>query len=224
MAEAMAMKDIPPHPNVVLFRGVTMSPDPLCIVLEYCKFGSLLHYLRSDEKITSEQKVKLAKHIARGMAHLHNGKKGVELIHRDLAARNILLKDGFVAAVSDFGMARMKDDSDDASHTQQNIGPIKWMSPESLEKKHYSKKSDIFSYGVVLYEIVAREEPWKGVAPGAVAYKVISGERLSIPSSSPPVLTQIMESCWSHNPQDRPEFLEIVNILIESKNSSFLPQ
>jgi len=217
--EAKLMKAILPHPNVVLFRGLTLPPDPLCIILAYCKHGSLHNFLKSDADIPEEQKLRWAKQIARGMVHIHTGRKGHEIIHRDLAARNILIGEGMIAAVSDFGMARLRESTDDASITRQNVGPVKWMAPEAIKSRAYSRKSDVYSYGVVLYEIVTRDEPWKGVQLAMVTYNVVSGKRLTIPKDCPPILAQIMEMCFREDPNDRPDFDQIVKIFADQHDS-----
>jgi len=213
-SEAVVMRKLPPHTNVVLFIGVTLPPiDPLCLVLEFCKGGSLLTFLESDAPIAPEMKIKFAKNIARGMNHLHQPRLGMQIIHRDLAARNILIKSGDIVAVSDFGMARLKHDKEDTSKTVQEIGPILWMAPETMSRKEYSTKTDVFSYGVVLYEICTRGSPWKGYEKTDVCHKVLSGKRMLIPKEAdgcPKILGSLMKKCWNHDPSKRPTFLQII--------------
>jgi len=156
IAEAKLMSLLTPHPNVVLFRGVTL--DPLCIVTDFCEGGSLRRYLISDAKIDEDRMYRWVEDIAKGMAHLHNGvgEKKVILLHRDLAARNILLKHG-TAQVSDFGMALSHETRDSMSidYSDEHL-PVKWMAPEALMNNTFSAKSDVFSFGVVVWEIVTR--------------------------------------------------------------------
>jgi len=218
-AEAKTMAQILPHPNVIVFRGITLPPDPLCIVMEYCKEDSLHSYLRSDAIISNDDKIRFAKHIARGMLHLHTGKKGIEIIHRDVATRNILLKEGMIAAVSDFGMARIKQEETDSSKTTQVVGPLKWMAPESVADQVYSIKSDSFSYGVVLYEIVSRKDPWYKFNNVVAVSKVLAGERMQIEAefNCSPILEKIMKLCWKADPADRPDFSQILDMLDEEK-------
>src|SRR5262249_30186555 len=104
-------------------------------------------------------KIRFILEIARGMYHLHTAISGRQIIHRDLAARNILLKKGS-CLVADFGMARMKEQNEAAGKTRQEFGPLKWMAPESFKEGHYSTKSDVFSFAVTVYEILAQTEPW----------------------------------------------------------------
>lgn len=110
----------------VMFRGVTVPPDPFTIVTDYCNEGSLYHLLHSMKPLSFERQTELLLDIAKGMVHLHCSIPEKEVIHRDLAARNILLSNGR-ALVSDFGMARMKMTSEFAEKTQHHQGPLKWM-------------------------------------------------------------------------------------------------
>jgi len=214
VAEAELMNLIPPHPHLVLFRGVTLPPDPWTIVVNYCNGGSLYAYLHKQDKLEDSVKLSFATDIAKGMVHLHFAIDGVEIIHRDLAARNILLSDGR-ALVSDFGMARLKESNEDASKTQSVVGPLKWMAPESLRNQQYSRKSDVFSYGVLLYEIVTQADPWPSMNPVAATVQILNGERMAIPDDCPKTLRELMIKCWDNDPQKRPEFTEICDVLLE---------
>jgi len=224
ISEAVTMRNLPAHPNVVLFRGVTLPPDPMCIVLDFAPGGSLYAYINNlHNKISDEQMITFAQDIARGMLHLHTGIKNKEVIHRDLASRNILLGRGFTAAVSDFGMARVVEKKDDGSKTTTDLGPVKWMAPESLLEGSYSTKSDVFSYGVVLYEITSRNVPWEGIPPLKVYNKVIAKERMEIPPNCPALLANLMKRCWLQNPADRPNFAQILDEFSQDKNANLPP-
>jgi len=214
MAEAELMKNLPAHPNVVMFRGITVPPDPLSIVTDYCNGGSLSEYLKNHPKIPISEKIQFIKDIAKGMLHLHCAAPGKEVIHRDLASRNILLKNG-VAIITDFGLSRVKASIDDYQKTQNNVGPVKWMSPESLFENKYSTKSDVFSFGVVIYEILTQDPPWKDLNPAQAVGKVSHGYRMVLPESCecPPALKDLMEKCWVQLPENRPDFEEICEIL-----------
>jgi len=167
----------------------------------------------------NQKKNKFSLEIEKGMHHLQTGKKEFEIIHQDLATRNILLKKGKIAAINDFGMTKIKSIKEEILVTNQEIGPIRWMSPESLQNQEYSTKSDIFSYGVVLYEIVSRKIPFEGLTLIAVSHKILLGERMEIPENCPKILKELMISCWQHDPINRPDFLTIINELkIQSNN------
>jgi len=166
--------------------------------------------------------VKIAKGIASGMIHLHE--EGI--IHRDLAARNVLLNETYDAVVSDFGQSR-KLGTDDVQATKSDTGPLKWMAVEGFTSRTYSKKSDVWSFGVTFWEIFTRaKEPWEGLEPVAAAFKVRDGERLPIPDHMPEALAHLMTSCWNSDPQLRPDFEKIHSILesfADSLNRPSLP-
>jgi len=214
LLEAETMKALPMHPNVILFRGITIPPDPLSIVTDFCEGGSLINYLIRNSVIPIQTKLQFIKDIVRGMLHLHHGIKGKEVIHRDLAARNILLREGR-AIITDFGMSRIKEETEDSKNTTQDVGPLKWMSPEAFLEKKYSTKSDVFSFGVVIYEIIAQREPWEGLDPIQASHRVSKGERLKLPNGCqcPVLISSLMIRCWMHDPADRPEFSEICELL-----------
>ncbi|PRP89561.1 putative leucine-rich repeat receptor-like protein kinase [Planoprotostelium fungivorum] len=195
-----------PHPNVVLFMAVTFPPDPLSL---YCEGGSLLSYMKS-KSVSVEQKYKWIYGIALGMYHLHQEK----VIHRDLAARNILLSKYLEAKVSDFGLSRETQAIDDAAQTQNNVGPLKWMAPEAMTGRVYSKATDVFSYGVTVWEILTEKEPWTGLNPMEAAMKVIQQkERMPIPSSVETWLANLIRDCWVPEPSRRPLFPSICETL-----------
>jgi len=104
---------------------------------------------------------------------------------------------------------------DDYQRTETNVGPVKWMSPESLFERKYSTKSDVFSFGVVIYEILAQEPPWKDLTPIETSAKVRDGYRMMLPKNCdcPPALQELMERCWAQRPSERPDFVEIYKTL-----------
>ncbi|PRP86567.1 hypothetical protein PROFUN_05205 [Planoprotostelium fungivorum] len=212
ISEVSILQNLRAHPNLVMFIGITIPPQMLTIVIEYCAQGSMYNYLR-DHTVEMCTKLDFVIGIARGMLHLHKE----NIIHRDLAVRNILLTESLVPKVSDFGLSRAIQESEDASQTQSMTGPIKWMSPESLFAKQYSSKSDVWSFGVVIWEIVTVEDPFKDLSPVDVAVGVVrDGLRLVVPSDIPPLLDSLMKSCWNQEPTDRPNFVQICRSLQKS--------
>jgi len=144
--------------------------------------------------------------ISSGMLHLH--KEGI--IHRDLAARNVLLDKDYEPIIADFGLSRVVSGASTTAMTKSDVGPIKWMPPESLVNKTYSIKSDVWAFGVTCWEILARSEPYPDLEPLEVAFKVVQeGMRLTIPSICPPEVAVIIKSCWAHNRDDRPDFAQL---------------
>jgi len=207
---------IQPHPNIVQTLGLSFQSEtnaPI-LVLEYCAGGSLDKKLfDSSVKISEAQQIDICLGIASGMLHLHAN----NIIHRDLAARNILLSSGGVPKISDFGMSRKVDNRYVGGNTKNDIGPIRWMSPESLKTQQYSVKSDIWSFGILIYEIVARQEPHANEVDQFEVAQLIRDQSL-IPKISKekiysPVLKELMEKCWNQDPQKRPNFETICTIL-----------
>jgi len=140
------------------------------------------------------------------MLHLHSEK----IIHRDLAARNILLTENFDPKVSDFGLSRYKQASEDTGKTKSDVGPLKWMAPESIRMKTYSTASDVWSYGVVMWELVARVEPYQDLDPVNAAMAVChQHRRLIVPESCDSTLGDVMQKCWTDEPEKRPSFKDI---------------
>jgi len=199
--EAQVMKGLRPHANVILLLGITPPPE-LCIVAEYCENGSLYALLHSDAIVDDNQKIKFCKGIASGMSHLHT--EGI--IHRDLATRNILLSEGNTPKISDFGLSRFGN-ADDDNQTKSDVGPLKWMAPEAIKARVYGKKTDVWSYGVTVWEIVARDDPFRGTDPLTVATQVCyDGLRLPMVPGTPPILVELMSAVFVDDPNQRPDF------------------
>eukprot|EP01119_Soliformovum_irregulare_P015014 TRINITY_DN4180_c0_g1_i1.p1 TRINITY_DN4180_c0_g1~~TRINITY_DN4180_c0_g1_i1.p1 ORF type:complete len:422 (-),score=133.24 TRINITY_DN4180_c0_g1_i1:19-1284(-) len=211
--EANTMRNLRPHPNVILFLGICVPPDPICIVTEYLKNGSLFEFIKNpNNPLNLSQKVKLLLGVSQGMLHIQ--REGI--IHRDLAARNILLGSNLEPKVSDFGMSRQVATPDQVGKTYNNVGPLKWMAPESILENLYSPKSDVWSFGVVCYEVIARAEPYYELNAVQAAYKVIHlGMRLSLPQSEllPTDLQILVASCFQTDPMLRPSFEQICSEL-----------
>jgi hypothetical protein len=198
MEEAELQMNIPPHPNIVQLLGISMDgPQPL-VVLEYCNEGSLDKLLFETNKSISP--IELASDIARGLLHLHAN----NIVHRDLAVRNILMHRG-VPKISDFGLSRKLKEEAQTGKTASNIGPIRWMAPESIAAKHYSKSSDVWMFGIILYELVARTEPHHEEDMIDIAVKIRdTGFHPTIPENCPLMLKELMDMCWQMDPSMRP--------------------
>ena len=161
-------------------------------------------------KYTPETQIKLINGIARGMLHLHSN----NVIHRDLAARNILLSNRD-PKISDFGMSRTVIDEFTEGKTKQNIGPLRWMSPESIKSSIYSTKSDVWMFGIVIYEIITRKEPHdekNDIMEVAILIRD-KGLTPTIPNDCNEILKEIMNQCWNIDPEKRPDFETICNML-----------
>ncbi|KAL4228776.1 hypothetical protein ACF0H5_011817 [Mactra antiquata] len=228
--ELEIMRKIPRHQNVVALYGCCSKTDPLYIILEYVQRGSLLNYLRKcrPSSIMSQSSVGstmssisatssfmqprakdltiFALQIARGMAHL--GSCGI--IHRDLASRNVLLATDFTCKICDFGLARDIEGVDVYERTSKGPLPIRWMAPEALSDNMYTKKSDVWSYGVLLWEIVTLgATPYPGKSAMEVMRMVLQGDYLQRPLHCKEEMYELMELCWQKETQ-RPTFADIV--------------
>jgi len=203
------------HPNCVLLLGACVKSPHLAIVTPNYRKGSLRRVLcKSPINIAWHRRVQMALDVALGMAYLHDKK----IVHRDLKSPNLMVEKNWAVRVGDFGQTKVK------SHTQAKFstmqGTFAWMAPEVLRNEPYDEKADVFSFGVILWEIVKREDPWRTVSPYAVVGLVgFQGKRLEIPSVDEidfPYYAEyrkLMEQCFDENPAKRPTFAEMVPIL-----------
>lgn len=183
------------------------------LVLQFCTGGSLLAAIQGEmwAKWRTATKVRLLAGVARGLEHLHS----FGVIHRDLAARNVLLEVAAsgerIARVTDFGMARAVDNSQDGSTTVNNITPFAWSAPEQFHQLRYSAASDAFAFGVVAFELFTRKKPWQGLRKEDVVGRVLAGERLSFGQCKIPADLQklVEQRCWAAHPEQRPSLKEV---------------
>jgi serine/threonine protein kinase len=208
------------HPNLVLFMGACVSPS-MAIVTEFCAGDTLFKLLheRKEIMLSWRQKLQMAKDVAMGMCYLHECKPPI--LHRDLKSLNLLLKDPVTGAtdpvcvkITDFGVARILEDN---THMTGQTGTPHWMAPEVISNRPYSLKADVYSYAVVLWEICARDIPYKHLHPMSITLKVVqSQERPNmsvIPSSCPAKMKLLITQCWQQEPSRRPNFEEILDVL-----------
>jgi predicted Ser/Thr protein kinase len=145
MSEVKILLQLPPHPNVIQMFGISIDGPQSVLILEYCSGGSLDKLLfNSGQVLSNERKMDLVRGIARGVYHLHKH----NIVHRDLAARNILLNASGEPKITDFGMSRILEKADEGK-TNSGVGPVCWMAPESIAQRQYSKKSDVWTFGIV---------------------------------------------------------------------------
>ncbi|CAB3363084.1 Hypothetical predicted protein [Cloeon dipterum] len=212
------------HENIVSLKGVCLTPPNLCLVMEYARGGPLNRVLQG-RKIRPNVLVDWAIQIARGMNYLHNEAQ-INIIHRDLKSSNVLLREPIenedlqfkTLKITDFGLAREVYKTTRMSAA----GTYAWMAPEVIRDSTFSKASDVWSYGVLLWELLTGETPYKGTDTFTVAYGVaVNKLTLHIPSTCPEPWRELMEDCWAPDPHLRPSFEEILNALDGIVHSTF---
>uniref|UniRef100_A0A8B9KW07 Protein kinase domain-containing protein n=1 Tax=Astyanax mexicanus TaxID=7994 RepID=A0A8B9KW07_ASTMX len=208
------------HRNIIQFYGAILEAPNYGIVTEYASGGSLYEYLSSDasEEISMKQIMTWATEMAKGMHYLH-AEAPVKVIHRDLKSRNVVMTADKVLKICDFGASKFH------SHTTHMslVGTFPWMAPEVIQSLPVSETCDTYSYGVVLWEMLTREIPFKGLEGLQVAWLVVEkNERLTIPSSCPASFAGLMRKCWETDSVKRPLFKEIMSTLEAMCNDSQL--
>jgi len=201
------------HPNVLQFLGICKlgSDQEICIITEFMPKGSLHKTLHNSQcDLDWQLRLQMALDVSRGMNYLH--KSNPVIIHRDLKSHNLLLDEYFKVKICDFGLAKLINAQSSAEMT--SCGTPAWTAPEVLRNERYTESADIFSFGIVMWELVTREEPHHGVPPFQIVFAVgTQGIRPTIPSSCPPDIATLIEECWAEAPEDRPNFGEIMKRL-----------
>ncbi|XP_070395536.1 hepatocyte growth factor receptor-like [Dermacentor albipictus] len=209
LEEALIMKDFH-HVNVLPLIGLSIDKvDGLMVITPFMKYGDLLSYIRDDRnRPTVKQLITFGVHVAEGMKYLADTK----FVHRDLAARNCMLSEDFIVRVADFGLSRDVYEKDYYSADNRKTKlPVKWMAPESLEKGIHSQKTDVWSYGVLLWELITRGvTPYPEVDNWDIVDFLKQGRRMRQPSFCPDELYDIMLKCWQEDPKKRPSFAKLV--------------
>uniref|UniRef100_UPI0037E8BE2E muscle, skeletal receptor tyrosine-protein kinase n=1 Tax=Semicossyphus pulcher TaxID=241346 RepID=UPI0037E8BE2E len=223
------------HPNIVRLLGVCAVGKPMCLMFEYMAHGDLNEYLRRRSptqsvrtlscaslsgrsfsleleavSLSCTEQLSISKQIAAGMAYL----SGRKFVHRDLATRNCLVREEMVVKIADFGLSRNIYSADYYKANENDAIPIRWMPPESIFYNRYTTESDVWAYGVVLWEIFSHGmQPYYGMGHEEVIYFVRDGHILSCPENCPLELYNLMRLCWSTHSSDRPSFSSIHRIL-----------
>uniref|UniRef100_A0A8B9KJV4 Mitogen-activated protein kinase kinase kinase n=1 Tax=Astyanax mexicanus TaxID=7994 RepID=A0A8B9KJV4_ASTMX len=192
------------HPNIIGFKGVCTQAPCYCIIMEYCAQGQLYEVLRAGRKISPRLLVDWASGIASGMNYLHLHK----IIHRDLKSPNVLVTHNDAVKISDFGTSK---ELSDKSTKMSFAGTVAWMAPEVIRNEPVSEKVDIWSFGVVLWELLTGEIPYKDVDSSAIIWGVGSNSlHLPVPSTCPDGFKILMKQTWQGKPRNRPSFRQIL--------------
>ncbi|KAG8429625.1 hypothetical protein GDO86_019675 [Hymenochirus boettgeri] len=212
------------HANVVRLLGQCREMEPHYMILEYVDLGDLKQFLRisksKDEKqktLSSKQKVALCSQVALGMEHLSNSR----FVHKDLAARNCLVSAVRLVKVTALGLTKDVYSSEYYALRQAEV-PLRWMPPEAVQEDDFSTKSDVWSFGVLMWEVFTHGElPYTSLPDEEVLSGLQNGSlRLHSPDGCPSRVYKLMQRCWAPSPKDRPSFSDIVNTLGDLSSSS----
>ena len=202
LEEAAVMKQFK-HPNLIQLYGVCTKEEPIYIITELMKHGSLLEYLRGDGRsLKLPQLIDMGAQVAAGMAYL----EAKNCIHRDVAARNILVGENLICKVADFSLARVLVKDIYKAHAEAKF-PIKWTAPEAALYNRFSIKSDVWSFGILLHELITYGRfPYSGMNNAQVLEALQTGYRMPCPMGCPQQLYEIMRECWRDDAASRPTF------------------
>jgi serine/threonine protein kinase len=200
------------HPNILLYLSACTTGPHYFLVTEYCECGNLFDYLHSNPKtiLHTRERIRIAIEIAKGVNYLHSFNPPI--LHRDLKSLNILLDKNLQVKIADFGWARLRD-----NYMTKQRGTFQWMAPEVIKKHNYTEKADIYSFGIILWELWVQEPPYKNIERVQVAKKVATDKtfrpKISDDLQIPEEILALIVSCWDYDPDKRPGFTEIITYL-----------
>lgn len=197
------------HPNVILFLGACTKPPHLSMITEYMEMGSLyylIHMSGQKKKLSWRRRLKMLRDICRGLMCIHR----MKIAHRDLKSANCLVNKHWTVKICDFGLSRVL--SEGPPRDSSSAGTPEWMAPELIRNESFTEKCDVFSLGVIMWELCTLNRPWEGVPPMQVVYAVANeGSRLEIPEGP---LGKLISDCWAE-PDERPNCEEILTRLLD---------
>ncbi|KAJ0259974.1 Protein kinase domain-containing protein [Hirschfeldia incana] len=197
------------HPNVVLFLGACTKPPRLSMITEYMELGSLyylIHMSGQKKKLSWHRRLRMLRDICRGLMCIHR----MKIVHRDLKSANCLVDKHWTVKICDFGLSRIM--TDENMKDTSSAGTPEWMAPELIRQEPFTEKCDIFSLGVIMWELSTLRKPWEGVPPEKVIFAVAHEKsRLEIPDGP---LSKLIADCWAE-PQERPSCEEILRGLLD---------
>ncbi|XP_060627920.2 tyrosine-protein kinase Srms [Anolis sagrei] len=195
------------HTRLIKLLAICSVGEPVYIVTELMRKGNLHSYLNTvaGKELTTHHLLSISCQVADGMTYLEEQ----HVVHRDLAARNILVGDDLACKIADFGLARLLKD-DIYSTSSNTMIPVKWTAPEAAIYQTYSPKSDVWSYGILLYEVFTYGQcPYEGMTNQETIQQITRGYRLPRPNTCSPEIYSVMLECWKSHPEDRPSFLTL---------------
>ncbi|XP_031442494.1 protein tyrosine kinase 2aa isoform X19 [Clupea harengus] len=204
LQEALTMRQFD-HPNIVKLIGV-ITENPVWIIMELCTMGELRSFLQVRKySLDLASLILFAHQLSTALAYLESKR----FVHRDIAARNVLVSSADCVKLGDFGLSRYMEDSSYYKASKGKL-PIKWMAPESINFRRFTSASDVWMFGVCMWEILMFGiKPFQGVKNNDVIGRIENGERLAMPPNCPPTLYSLMTKCWAYDPSKRPRFTEL---------------
>ncbi|XP_049710273.1 focal adhesion kinase 1 isoform X3 [Elephas maximus indicus] len=204
LQEALTMRQFD-HPHIVKLIGV-ITENPVWIIMELCTLGELRSFLQMRKySLDLASLILYAYQLSTALAYLESKR----FVHRDIAARNVLVSSPDCVKLGDFGLSRCMEDSTYYKASKGKL-PIKWMAPESINFRRFTSASDVWMFGVCMWEILMHGvKPFQGVKNNDVIGRIENGERLPMPPNCPPTLYSLMTKCWAYDPSRRPRFTEL---------------
>uniref|UniRef100_A0A3B1IW00 Focal adhesion kinase 1 n=1 Tax=Astyanax mexicanus TaxID=7994 RepID=A0A3B1IW00_ASTMX len=204
LQEALTMRQFD-HPHIVKLIGV-ITENPVWIIMELCTLGELRSFLQVRKyNLDLATLILFAYQLSTALAYLESKR----FVHRDIAARNVLVSSADCVKLGDFGLSRYMEDSSYYKASKGKL-PIKWMAPESINFRRFTSASDVWMFGVCMWEILMYGiKPFQGVKNNDVIGRIENGERLAMPHNCPPTLYSLMTKCWAYDPSKRPRFTEL---------------
>ncbi|KAI1901583.1 hypothetical protein AGOR_G00035900 [Albula goreensis] len=204
LQEALTMRQFD-HPHIVKLIGV-ITENPVWIIMELCTLGELRSFLQVRKyNLDLASLILFAYQLSTALAYLESKR----FVHRDIAARNVLVSSTDCVKLGDFGLSRYMEDSSYYKASKGKL-PIKWMAPESINFRRFTSASDVWMFGVCMWEILMYGvKPFQGVKNNDVIGRIENGERLAMPQNCPPTLYSLMTKCWAYDPSKRPRFTEL---------------
>jgi mitogen-activated protein kinase kinase kinase 9 len=198
------------HPNILLYLGANITGPNFFLVTEFCDLGNLFDFLHNNPRseLAEADRIRIALEIGKGVNYLHSF--DTPILHRDLKSLNILLDKNMTVKIADFGWARLRD-----IHMTKQRGTFQWMAPEVIKKNSYTEKADIFSFGIILWELWVQEPPYKNIDRFEVAKSVatIKNYRPPLVDVIPESIKALISACWDYNPDNRPTFEMIIDFI-----------
>jgi serine/threonine protein kinase len=199
------------HPNIILFLGACLKEPNICFITEFARKGDLYGVLQREKDLPLKTKMHMACDAARGLLYLHMCSPPV--VHRDLKSLNLLVDELYNVKLTDFGISKSLQNNLETFNSK--MGTLNWLAPEVLDCKPYSPAADVYSFGIILWEIATQQIPFKGMHNFQILSAVAKGQGLPVPEGIDPDYAALMRSMWQVEPKERPGMKEVLERLVE---------